>query len=110
MMVSFGHRISGVGLYIGALVAAGWAIALAGGPSTYAEFKAALGSLPGKVLMFGLTVSLYYHLGTGLRHLVFDAGYGLSVKHANFSAVMVLVFTGAATLLTWVAAFVIGAA
>src|ERR1700712_1703837 len=49
MLTSILHRASGLGLYGGALIAAGWAVALAQGPETYGWYKALLGSLPGKV-------------------------------------------------------------
>lgn len=38
--ISISVRIAGVGLYLGALLAAAWAIALASGPHAYAAFKA----------------------------------------------------------------------
>ena len=47
MLTSILHRASGLGLYGGALIAAGWAVALAQGPETYGWYKALLGSLPG---------------------------------------------------------------
>ena len=39
MWTSILHRATGVALYVGALIAAAWAIALAQGPERYAEFK-----------------------------------------------------------------------
>ncbi len=69
MATSILHRVTGVGLYLGGLIAAAWAIALAqAGP--YGQFKALLGSPLGKLVMFGMTLSLFYHLANGIRHLV----------------------------------------
>ena len=101
MWTSILHRVTGVALYVGALIAAAWAITLAQGPDQYAAFKGLMGSWPGKVVMFGLTVSLFYHLANGIRHLVWDAGHGLDVKSANASAVVVFAFAAAATLAIW---------
>jgi succinate dehydrogenase / fumarate reductase cytochrome b subunit len=109
MATSILHRASGVALYVGALIAAAWAIALAQGPDQYAAFKGVLGSWPGKVVMFGLTLSVFYHLANGIRHLVWDTGHGLDVKSANASAVLVLAFAAAATLAVWGIASQIGA-
>src|SRR4051812_19237001 len=75
MATSIIHRITGVGLYLAALVAAAWAISLASGPEAYASFKSILGSPFGKFVMFGFTVSFFYHLANGIRHLVWDLGH-----------------------------------
>ncbi len=109
MATSILHRATGVALYVGALIAAGWAIALARGPETYANYKGLLGSPLGKVVMFGLTVAFFYHLANGVRHLVWDTGAGLAVKSANFSAVVAFAFTAAASIAVWVIAAMIGA-
>jgi len=109
MATSILHRATGCALYVGGLVVAAWAIALASGPERYGQFKGLLGSLPGKVVMFGLTVSIFYHLANGVRHLVWDTGHGLDVKSANASAVLVFAFAGAATLAIWVIAGMTGA-
>jgi len=109
MATSIAHRLTGVGLYVGALLAAAWAVALAKGPEAYAQFKALLGSPFGLLVMFGLTLAFFYHLANGVRHLVWDAGHGLDVKSANASAVFVFAFTAAASVAVWVIAAMIGA-
>lgn len=109
MLTSILHRATGVALYVGALIGAGWAISLASGPEAYGVFKALLGSPLGKFVMFGLSLSFFYHLANGVRHLVWDAGHGLDVKSANASSVLVLAFTAAATLAIWVIAAMTGA-
>jgi succinate dehydrogenase / fumarate reductase cytochrome b subunit len=110
MAVSITVRMTGVGLYFGALLAAAWAIALASGPQAYAEFKALVGSIPGKLVMIGLTFSYFFHFGGGIRHLVFDAGYGFSPKAATQSAAAVAIFAVAATAVTWLFAYLVGVA
>ena len=109
MLSSILHRATGVALYVGALILAGWAVSLAAGPETYATFKSLLGSIPGKVVMFGLTLSTFYHLANGVRHLVWDAGHGLNVRSANASAIGVLAFTVVASIAVWIVAAMAGA-
>jgi len=109
MATSILHRATGVALYVGALIAAVWAIALAQGPDAYATFKHVMGSPLGKLVMLGLTVSYFYHLANGVRHLVWDTGHGLDVKSANASAVVVFAFTAAATIAVWAIAAMTGA-
>ncbi|HKR88288.1 MAG TPA: succinate dehydrogenase, cytochrome b556 subunit [Phenylobacterium sp.] len=109
MATSIAHRATGVALYVGALIAAAWAVCLASGPDAYAAFKAVMGSPIGLLVMFGLTVSFFYHLANGIRHLVWDAGHGYDLKSANASAVFVFAFTAAATLAIWLIAAMTGA-
>jgi succinate dehydrogenase / fumarate reductase cytochrome b subunit len=109
MWTSILHRATGVALYGGGLIVALWALALASGPERYADFKGLLGSWPGKVVMFGLTISAFYHLANGVRHLVWDAGHALDVKSANASAIVVFAFALAATLSVWGIAAMTGA-
>ncbi len=109
MATSILHRFTGIALYGGALIAAAWAISLAAGPDAYGLFKAVLGSLLGKAVLFVLTLSAFYHLGNGIRHLTWDTGHGLDLKSANASAVAVIAFTVAATLAVWVIAGMTGA-
>lgn len=109
MVTSILHRFTGIALYGGALIAAAWAVSLAGGPDVYAGYKAVMGSFLGKVVLFGLTLSAFFHLGNGIRHLMWDTGHGLDVKTANATAVGVIAFAVAATLAVWVIAGMTGA-
>ena len=108
MFTSIAHRVTGVGLYLGALIAAGWAIALASGPEAFAQYTALLGSPLGKFALFGMTVSLFYHFANGIRHLVWDTGHALDIRSANLSAVFVLAFSITAAIGLWVIAAIDG--
>src|SRR5262249_34950413 len=77
------HRATGMALYGGALIVAGWAVSLASGPGAYEAYVALLNSIPGKVVMFGLTVSVFYHLANGVRHLAWDLGQGYAPNAAG---------------------------
>lgn len=109
MLTSILHRVTGVGIYIGGLIVAVWAISLASGPEAYGTFKALLGSPLGKLVMFGMSASAFYHLGNGVRHLIWDLGYGLDKEQANSSAFVVFGFAIAATLAVWGIAYMTGA-
>src|ERR1700756_5543093 len=74
MLTSILHRATGMALYVGALIAAGWVAALAAGPRSFAAYGAALANPVGQLVMFGLLVSLFYHLGNGIRHLAWHTG------------------------------------
>jgi succinate dehydrogenase / fumarate reductase cytochrome b subunit len=109
MAASILTRATGVALYVGILIVAGWAVALAGGPESYEAYMGLLASPLGRLVLFGLTVSIFYHLAAGVRHLVFDSGHGLSPAVANMSAVASIAFAVVATLVVWGLAFQTGA-
>lgn len=83
MAASILNRATGGALSVGALVVAAWLTSLAFGPETYATFNDWMGSPPGLLIWFGLTLALCLHFAGGLRHLVWDAGAGLSPKVAD---------------------------
>lgn len=108
MLTSILHRVTGCALYAAGLAAAWWAIALAGGPDSYAFFLMVWGSWFGKVALLGFTGALFFHLGNGVRHIVWDFGHGLSKEDASASSFAVLGFAIAATLAVWAIAFTMG--
>ena len=109
MYTSILHRATGVVLYFGALVAAGWALSLASGAEAYAAYLTLLGSPLGKLVLFGLTFSAFYHLANGIRHLAWDAGKGFDPRIADTTAAAVIAFGAAATIAVWLIAFKTGA-
>jgi len=76
MALSILHRITGVALVVGSFLLIYWLAALAIGPAAYATAGAVIGSLIGRLLLFGWTFALFYHLCNGIRHLVWDTGRG----------------------------------
>ena len=109
MFCSIAHRATGIALYGGALILAAWAVCLASGPDAYHLFRVVLGSLPGKLVLFGLTVSIFYHLASGVRHLVWDAGHGYQPKLADLTGAMCIAFSVVAAIAVWAIAGMTGA-
>ena len=108
LLASITHRLTGMVLYAGVLIIAGWATALAAGPDAYAMYKDLLGSLLGKLVLLGVTFSVFYHLAGGLRHLVWDVGLGFSPRTAETTAMAAIAFGVAATAAVWIIAGVAG--
>ena len=109
MLTSILHRATGMALYGGALILAGWAIALAAGPANYLFYMHLLASPLGRVILFGLTLSLFFHLAHGIRHLIWDTGEGLDLKTADFTGYAAIAFAVAASIGVWVIAALMGA-
>ena len=109
MVCSIATRATGIALYDGFFLLAGWAVALAAGDEAYGTYMRLLGSIPGKVVIFGLTVSALYHLAAGVRHLVWDAGKGFELKTANATAWGALAFGLVGAVVVFVVAHLMGA-
>ncbi|MEZ5995775.1 MAG: succinate dehydrogenase, cytochrome b556 subunit [Hyphomonadaceae bacterium] len=101
MWSSILHRVSGVGLYGAAIGLALWLMAAAAGPETYAAADAMLSAWYGQVALYLIVAALAYHLANGIRHLVFDAGAGLTPADADASAWFAILFAVAAPIGLW---------
>ena len=107
MASSILHRATGVGLGLGTIWLAWWLIAAATGGDAFATVQAFTGSIIGRLLLFGFTWALMYHLLNGIRHLIWDMGYGFEVKTANASGWAVVIGSVVLTVLVWIAGYMV---
>jgi succinate dehydrogenase / fumarate reductase cytochrome b subunit len=105
-MLSISHRITGIGLSVGTLLLVWWLVAAATGPEAFESAQDFIGSWFGLLLMFGWTFCLWYHMANGIRHLVWDAGYGFELSQVYFSGYLVIGASVGLTVLTWIVALV----
>jgi succinate dehydrogenase / fumarate reductase cytochrome b subunit len=96
------HRVTGIALVVGSILLAWWLIAVAAGGNVFEATHSFITSPIGVLLLFGWSVSFFYHLCSGIRHLVWDAGYGFDIRNAYRSGYVVLAATVVLTLLAWV--------
>lgn len=89
-ILSIVHRGTGVLLSFAAFILAAWLISIAGGGDSFAQFNAYAGSLPGKLALFVVTAALAYHLFNGIRHLLWDIGWGFELPRAYASGWIVI--------------------
>jgi succinate dehydrogenase / fumarate reductase cytochrome b subunit len=108
MAMSIITRVTGGAAYLGLFLVAGWALALVSGRDAYQTYMGLLGSLPGKVVLFGFTVAVFLHLAGGLRHLVWDLGKGYAKGEASASAWGAIAFGVIAAIVVWIIAGVMG--
>lgn len=101
-VLSILHRITGAGLFVGALILVWWIIV-----GVYSSFNPNVllwnfwNSLIGKILLFCWSAALFYHLLNGIRHLFWDVGMGFKVPTADKTGMAVLFGTVLLTGLSW---------
>lgn len=102
-LTSILHRITGAGLTLaGNGILLWWLLALASGPQAYTVFLSVAHSWIGQFILFGLTWAFWFHLCSGIRHLIWDTGRGLKIETARKSGVWILALSAVMTLATWV--------
>ncbi|MET0362138.1 MAG: succinate dehydrogenase, cytochrome b556 subunit [Sphingobium sp.] len=108
MLVSILHRVTGSGMAtVGTLLLVWWLAALAGGAETYATFRDVFTTESGALNIFGLivgvglTLSLFQHMATGVRHLFLDMGAGFELRTNKRWAMATMFVSVALTALFW---------
>ena len=99
------HRISGFTLYFGVLLIAWWLIAAASGPNAYANFEWFMGSLMGRLVLFGYTWAMLHHMLGGIRHLIWDTLHGLEPTERELLTLATLIGSVSLTLVIWVVGY-----
>ena len=99
------HRITGVALALGTVLLVYWLLAAAAGEHRYEVARAVVGHWAGRVLLFGWSFALVFHLLNGIRHLFWDAGLGFELKIAQASGWAVAAGAVVLTVLSWVAGY-----
>jgi succinate dehydrogenase / fumarate reductase cytochrome b subunit len=99
MLVSILHRVTGNAMAtVGLMVVLIWFLgSLASGPGAYENFADAMGSIPGMIVLIGLSWSFFNHMSSGIRHLVMDVGAGFEItgnkRHALVSLASGIILT-----------------
>lgn len=106
-ILSVFHRGTGLALVVGTLLLVWWLIAAATSDHAFALAQAFWFSWIGRLMLFGWSFSLFYHLCNGIRHLAWDAGYGFTIKETYRSGWIMLASSVALTLIAWVAAYIV---
>src|SRR3546814_18969134 len=73
------HRTIGISRFVGAFALAWWLLAVAAGGDVNATAAACLASPIGMIALFGFSLSLVYHLLNGIRHMLWDIGWGFEL-------------------------------
>ncbi|MEM7071834.1 MAG: succinate dehydrogenase, cytochrome b556 subunit, partial [Pseudomonadota bacterium] len=111
MTYSIMHRISGVIISFALLWVVLWLMALActlydydgghGVDQIYHFMVTLSASIFGQCVLALFTWAAFYHLYNGLRHLVWDVGFGFELYHARLSGHVVFVLSILSNLMIW---------
>lgn len=96
-VMSILHRMTGVFLCSLVLVLVAWLVSLRN-PEAFECFKNIVHHPLTQIYLVGIIFSLFYHLSNGIRHLLWDMGYGLDLKTTYLSGWLVLSVTLLATI------------
>jgi succinate dehydrogenase / fumarate reductase cytochrome b subunit len=79
-VLSIMHRAAGVFLVLGAFVLVAWLLAAAGSRTGYERFAEWAGSPLGIALGLAFLAALVFHFLNGVRHLLWDIGWGYGAQ------------------------------
>jgi len=102
--LSISHRITGVANSAAIVLLVLLIASAAGSPESYEFMSAIATSWFGSLILFGFTLTMYYHLCNGIRHLFWDVGYGFELITAQKSAYVCLGAALALSIVTWLIA------
>ena len=100
-LLSITHRISGVINLLALILIFFWLIFLSLGENNYQSFLLIINSFIGKFILIGFTWSMIFHSLSGVRHLIWDLGYGFEIKTANISGIIVIISSLVLTIIFW---------
>lgn len=107
MVMSIVHRITGGALYFGTLLVVWWLVAAATGEPYFGWVSWFMGTWFGKLVLFGYTWALLHHMLGGMRHLMWDLGYGFDKHFASRLAKANLIGSVILTVAVWVVGYAI---
>lgn len=92
-VLSILHRAAGTYLSLGVMALALWVISLGATEKCFGAMASFYDSFIGQCLFASWVVAFFYHFANGIRHLVWDAGYGFDISVVNKGGWAVLIFT-----------------
>ena len=96
-ILSISHRLAGVFQSFGLLIIFLLLTTLLLGETFHNYFMFFIQSMLGKLFIFFYTLSLCYHMLNGIRHILWDIGFGFEIKNVYYSGYAVIIL---ATFLT----------
>lgn len=108
MLMSIAHRVTGAALYLGTILLVWYLLAAALGGAPFATAAAFLRSILGQLILLGFTFAFLHHFFGGVRHLIWDSGYGFDHPMREWLALATLVASLSFAVILFVAAHLLG--
>lgn len=100
-LMSITHRMTGVGLVLSLHMWVFWLWSIGNCPEGYAWMMERLHHPLASLVLWVSVWSLMYHAWNGVRHLLWDVGYGLSLRSVYATGYSVWVLSTLSTLALW---------
>lgn len=84
------HRISGLVIFLLLPVIICFFNLSVKNPESFLQLKNTLANPVNKLILWGFSVAIIYHLLAGIRHMIMDLGYGESLCAGRRSAIVVI--------------------
>ena len=95
------HRLSGLVLFLAAFDFAIWLGSIALGGDVYAGVSRIFSTNILLIIWALVSLSFFYHLLNGIRHLLWDIGKGFEASHVKLTGLLVVFFSVIITALFW---------
>lgn len=104
-LLSISHRASGMVLTLGAILLTAILVSAATGEEQFNIFMNFAKTPLGIIILFGWSAALFYHLCSGIRHLMMDIGFWIKERSIGEGIAFVIVGTILLTASTWYYAY-----
>lgn len=104
-VMSIMHRLTGVALFFGCFMITCWLMGIANNGPQFQNFHQFMSGWVGRILLFGWSFALIYHLLNGMRHLIWDSGKCLDLKSTYRTGWAVIIGSVVITAAIWCKAY-----
>ena len=101
MMMSMMHRISGFILYLGSFLFLLWYLSIFFGEEAYNFLNYFFSFIIIKIALFLYTWVFFHHLFGGIRHFIWDFGFGFELNSIEWLARLTAIFSFSSASLLW---------
>lgn len=101
MMMSMMHRISGFILYLGSFLFLLWYLSIFFGEEAYNFLNYFFSFIIIKIALFLYTWVFFHHLFGGIRHFIWDFGFGFELNSIEWLARLTAIFSFISASLLW---------
>ena len=100
-ILSILHRITGILLSVGTILLTSWLFSIGLGKESFDFVNSIASSFIGRTILIGFTWAVCFHMLNGVRHLMWDAGYGLKTLTVKITGWLVVISSFILTVLIW---------